>query len=62
MEPVDVASVVERVTSAIAERTIDIPEIIVTPKGEVTVGYQDFDLDCTSFLQAQPRKVCSYNI
>jgi type III restriction enzyme len=49
LQPVDVASVVERVTSAIAERTIDIPKIIVTPRGEVTVGYRDFDLDCSSF-------------
>jgi type III restriction enzyme len=55
-EPVDVASVVERVTSAIAERTIDIPKIIVTPKGEVTVGYQDFDLDCSSFRQPPAEK------
>jgi len=55
-KPVDVASVVERVTSAIAERTIDIPKIIVTPKGEVTVGYQDFDLDCSSFRQPPAEK------
>jgi type III restriction enzyme len=55
-QPVDVASVVERVTSAIAERTIDIPKIIVTLKGEVTVGYQDFDLDCSSFRQPPAEK------
>jgi type III restriction enzyme len=55
-QPVDVVSVVERVTSAIAERTIDIPKIIVTPKGEVTVGYQDFDLDCSSFRQPPAEK------
>jgi type III restriction enzyme len=55
-EPVDVASVVERVTSAIVERTIDIPKIIVTPKGEITVGYQDFDLDCSSFRQPPAEK------
>jgi type III restriction enzyme len=56
LQPVDVASVVERVTSAIAERTIDIPKIIVTPRGEVTVGYQDFDLDCGSFRQPPAEK------
>ncbi len=49
LERVDIVSVVERVTSAIVERTIDIPRIRVTPKGEFTVGYQDFDLDCSSF-------------
>ena len=56
LQPVDVASVVERVTSAIAERTIDIPKVIVTPKGEVTVGYQDFDLDCNRFRQPPAEK------
>ena len=55
-QPVDVGSVVERVTTAIAERTIDIPRIIVTPKGEVTVGYQDFNLDCSSFRQPPAEK------
>jgi len=39
-----------------AERTIDIPKFIVTPKGEVTVGYQDFDLDCGSFRQPPAEK------
>jgi type III restriction enzyme len=56
LQPVDVASVVERVTSAIAERTIDVPKIIVTPRGEVTVGYQDFVLDCGSFRQPPAEK------
>ncbi len=53
---VDIASVVERVTGAIAAQTIDIPKIIVTPKGEVTVGYRSFDLDCSSFRQPPAEK------
>ena len=28
----------------------------MTPKGEVTVGYQDFDLDCSSFRQPPAEK------
>jgi type III restriction enzyme len=55
-EPIDVASVVDRVTSAIAGRTIDIPRINVTPKGEGTIGYEDFDLDCGSFRQPPAEK------
>ncbi len=55
-EEVNVASVVARVTSAIAARTIDVPRIIVTPTGDVTVGYEDFDLDCTSFRQPPAQK------
>lgn len=38
LQTINVASVVERVTSAIAVHTIDIPKIIVTPTGDVTVG------------------------
>ncbi len=53
---VNVGSVVERVTDAIAEKTIDIPRIHVEPSGEVTVGYQDFDLDCSSFRQPPAAK------
>ena len=53
---VNIGSVVERVTSAIADRTIDIPRIIVTPRGEVTAGYQDFDLECSSFRQPPAEK------
>jgi type III restriction enzyme len=47
-EQVDVAQVVNRVTTSIAELTIDVPKIIVTPKGEVSVGYRDFNLECGS--------------
>ena len=48
VEPLNVATVVARVTAAIAALTIDVPKIVVTPKGEVSVGYRDFDLDCNS--------------
>ncbi len=48
VEPVDVPAIVNKTTNAYVENTIDIPRITVVPSGEVTVGYQDFDLDCTS--------------
>ncbi|HTU45822.1 MAG TPA: DEAD/DEAH box helicase family protein [Bryobacteraceae bacterium] len=44
----DVAATVSKVTDAYVEKTIDIPLITVVPKGEVTVGFEDFDLDCGS--------------
>ena len=48
IEPVDVAGIVNKTTDAYIENTIDIPRITVVPSGEVTVGYNDFDLDCVS--------------
>jgi type III restriction enzyme len=47
-EQVNVAAIVEKATAAFVERTIDIPRITVVPSGDVTVGYKDFDLDCSS--------------
>ncbi len=48
VQQVDVQAVVDKTTNAYVERTIDIPLITVVPTGEVTVGFQDFDLDCSS--------------
>ncbi len=48
VEPVDVSAIVAATTNAYVEKTIDIPRITVVPSGEVTVGYNDFDLDCSS--------------
>jgi type III restriction enzyme len=44
-EQVNVADVVAKTVDLYVESTIDIPKIIVLPKGEVTAGYGDFDLD-----------------
>jgi type III restriction enzyme len=44
-EQVNVADVVTKTVDLYVENTIDIPRIIVLPKGEVTAGYRDFDLD-----------------
>ena len=35
------------------ENSIDIPRIVVVPKGEVTAGYRDFNLDLKG-VQLQP--------
>ena len=44
-EQVNVEEVVEKTVDLYVENTIDIPKIVVLPKGEVTAGYRDFDLD-----------------
>ena len=42
----DVAQLVAMTTDLYVERSIDIPNIVVVPKGEVTSGFRDFDLEC----------------
>lgn len=41
----DVAEVVTRAVELFVEQTIDVPSIIVVPTGEVTTGFDDFDLE-----------------
>jgi len=45
VETVDVEQVVQKTTALYRELSIDVPKIIVVPKGEVTCRYTDFDLD-----------------
>ena len=49
----DLEAVVETATDVVADRTISIPRIVVQPTGEVTAGFDDFDLD-TSAIRYQP--------
>jgi type III restriction enzyme len=44
-EQVNVAEVVAKTVDLYIENIIDIPKIMVLPKGTVTAGYRDFDLD-----------------
>ncbi|MEP7199541.1 MAG: DEAD/DEAH box helicase family protein, partial [Chloroflexota bacterium] len=44
-EPVDVARVVKETTEAYVALSIDIPRILIVPKGQVSSGYREFDLD-----------------
>ncbi len=51
---VDLADVVRRAMDVLASQTIDIPRIAVVPKGEVTSGFRQFNLD-VSGLHLQPK-------
>lgn len=44
-EAPDIPAIVARATNNFIEHTIDIPRIIVVPKGEVSCGFHDFELD-----------------
>ncbi|MEZ4861958.1 MAG: DEAD/DEAH box helicase family protein [Caldilineaceae bacterium] len=49
----DFAAIVEQVIEQVQEMTIDIPRIVVVPRGEVTTGFHPFALD-TSNIRYQP--------
>lgn len=49
----DLAAVVAKTTEVVVQQTIDIPRIVVVPKGEVTTGFHPFQLD-VSQLHLQP--------
>ena len=44
-EKPDVAAVVAKTTELVLQQSIDIPRILVVPKGEVTLGFHQFTLD-----------------
>jgi type III restriction enzyme len=44
VEPPDIASIVAKTTEFVAQQTIDIPRILVVPKGEVRSGFKSFQL------------------
>lgn len=50
---VEVRQELVRAAEAFVERVIEIPRITVTPRGEVTVGFHDFDLDFSA-VRLQP--------
>ena len=47
-EQVDIDAVVAKTTELVVQQTIDIPRILVLPKGEVTSGFKPFVLDASS--------------
>ena len=53
VEKVNVPEVVQKTTQLYHEMSIDIPKIVVVPEGEVTCGYEDFDLATTN-INLQP--------
>jgi len=52
-EAVDIAGIVEQTASLVVQQTIDIPRILVVPKGEVTTGFDPFTL-ATGSINYQP--------
>lgn len=56
--PVDVADIVAKTTELLVQHTIDIPRVIVVPKGEVSYGYKAFTLDLSGInLQPSERDI-----
>lgn len=53
VEQVDIAKVVSQTIDVRNELSIDIPRIIVTPRGDSKSGFRDFELDCKS-IRLQP--------
>jgi len=49
----DIATVVAKTTALVIQQTIDIPRILVVPKGEVRSGFKPFTLELTA-LNYQP--------
>jgi len=49
----EIAKVVEQTCKVYVEMTIDIPRIVVVPKGDYSCGFKDFELD-TSGVRFQP--------
>ena len=52
-EPTDIAAIVHKTASLVVQQTIDIPRILVVPKGEVSCGFHPFRLDAAS-IHYQP--------
>lgn len=49
----NIASVVAKTAQLVVQQSIDIPRILVVPKGEVTTGFHPFALDCSN-INYQP--------
>jgi type III restriction enzyme len=52
-ETPDIPYIVHKTTTLVVQQTIDIPRILVVPKGEVSTGFHPFSLD-TSSIHYQP--------
>ena len=48
-----IAAIVAKTAELVVQQTIDIPRILVVPKGEVATGFHPFALDCSS-IHYQP--------
>lgn len=63
-EQIDIADVVAQTTAMVVDNIIDIPRIVVTPKGVVTSGYHAFTLDISGIkgLKPQERSLVSQSL
>jgi len=63
-QEVDIDEVVRKTTELIMRQTIDIPRVIVIPKGEITTGYRPFQLDLSAIkgLKPQTRSLISQSL
>lgn len=53
--PLNVAEIISKVTQAVADYSIEIPEIVVLPDSkEITFGYKDFDLEGLDRIAVRP--------
>lgn len=50
--PVDIAAIVEKTARLVVHHTIDIPRILVVPRGQVKAGFHSFKLDLKSLQYA----------
>lgn len=50
----DIAAIVSKTAQIVADKTIDIPRILVVPKGEVRSGFKQFKLDLTALHYPAP--------
>lgn len=48
VEKPDIAAIVKKATEVVVQQTIDIPRILVVPKGEVESGFNSFTLDVST--------------
>ncbi|WP_166300658.1 DEAD/DEAH box helicase [Bradyrhizobium sp. 2S1] len=53
MQP-DLAAVIAKTTEMVVQQTIDIPRILVVPKGEVKSGFKPFTLDLSTINYSAP--------
>ncbi len=54
--PPNIEVIVTKTTNLVIQQTIDIPRILVIPKGEVRSGFRSFALDITSLNYSVPSK------
>jgi type III restriction enzyme len=55
-KPPNIEAIVAKTTNLVIQQTIDIPKILIIPKGEVKSGFRSFALDVTGLNYAVPSK------